>query len=160
MEQVIAKRKPGRKGGSVKILAGSRSSGLNLNQSEFVRHYTDQSNNESFANGTIAYCKAYNFDIKDSAEKKTAAAEASRLLSNGNIIQAISKELENLTLNDSVVDNKLAFIINSFDKRYLLPAIHEYNLMHNRIRGAGNQVNILNVESIETALKDILSPKA
>lgn len=155
------KRKTGRKGGTIKISAGTGKDGLNLLQVKFVEYYTDLSNQETFGNGTNSYALAYNFDVKDSAEKKVAASEASRLLSNATVIQAISKELENLTLNDTVVDNRLAYLLNKFDdSRIMLGAITEYNRLKGRVKqNAGNTINVLSIQGLEESIKGLLTDK-
>lgn len=153
------KRKTGRKGGSTKILAGTKSNGVNVLQEKFIEHYTDLSNINTFGNGLRSYALAYNYELKDSAEKRTCSSEASRLLTNPFISEAIRDRLSNLTLNDQLVDSRLAFVLESSfdDKKTLLSAIDQYNRLKGRHKSNnGNTINVLSIQGLESNIKELL----
>lgn len=153
------KRKTGRKGGSIKILAGSKSNGLNILQEKFTEYYTDLSNTNTFGNGLRSYALAYGYELKDSAEKRTCSTEASRLLTNPCISESIRDRLSNLTLNDQLVDSRLAFVLESSfdDKKTLLSAIDQYNRLKGRHKNNnGNTINVLSIQGLESSIKELL----
>lgn len=100
---------------------------LNPKQEMFCRLYaTDR---DSFGNGTRAYMKAYG--LKES-QYTTARSNAQRLLTNADICRRIG-ELLDLTLNDTVVDRELAFVITQHDNLAAkMAAIKEYNRIKKR----------------------------
>jgi len=95
----------------------------NIKQDLFCRYYIEEK-----WNATKAYMRAYN--IKTYA---TAKANASRLLTNDNILKRIWGILKNEWLNDLYVDLQIFSLISQNDDLWLkLKAIIEYNKLKRR----------------------------
>ena len=98
---------------------------LNQNQIAFCEYYITE---EFFCNGTKSYMKAYKCDYD------TAKVEASRLLTNPNILNYIDSLLDDMGLNDKRVDKELAkLILQDNEMPVKLNAIKEYNKLKSRI---------------------------
>jgi len=105
---------------------------LNPKQELFCQLYATE--REFFGNGVDSYVEAYDVDLSKKNAYKSAAASASRLLKNVNIIEKINKLLEDANLNDMFVDKQLGFlIIQHADFSTKLGAIKEYNNLKKRI---------------------------
>jgi len=106
---------------------------LNPRQELFCKLYaTDR---EYFGNGTQAYIEAYNIDIKQKGAYASARTGAWENLTKPDILERINELLELATLNDSVVDKQLAFLIEqNADFNAKMGAIREYNKLKKRIQ--------------------------
>jgi hypothetical protein len=104
---------------------------LNPKQEMFCQLYaTDR---EFFGNGVESYMEAYDPDRTEKGWYDTARANASRLLTDANILTRIN-ELLDVTLNDAVVDKQLALVvIQNADYRSKVQAIDQYNKLKSRI---------------------------
>ena len=106
---------------------------LNLKQDEFCKAYISK---DFFGNGTQAYLEAYG--LKDEEDKHTitydtARVNASRLLTNANILKRINSLLEEGGFNEQNVDKQHLFLINQHaDLKTKMNAIKEYNRMKER----------------------------
>ena len=99
---------------------------LNQNQIAFCQYYVSE---EFFCSGVKAYMKAYPW-----SEYNTAKVEASKFLTNPNILDYIDKLLEDMALCDQRVDKELAkLILQDDEKSTKLWAIKEYNNLKARI---------------------------
>lgn len=100
---------------------------LSPKQELFCRLYaTDR---DVFGNGARAYMEAYGLKA---SQYNTAKTNAQRLLTNADICRRIG-ELLDLTLNDTVVDRELAFVITQHDNLAAkMAAIKEYNRIKKR----------------------------
>lgn len=105
---------------------------LTLQQKLFCKYYS--TDREYFGNGLQAYAKAYNIDLSKKGKVSNAKSGASRLLTNGYILEYIRKQLELGGLSDESVDKELLFLIRQ-DANYnvKLGAIKEYNSLKKRI---------------------------
>lgn len=104
---------------------------LTIKQELFCRTYTLSI--EYFGNWTQSYAIAYNIDKNKNWWQKTAKVNASRLLTNANLLKRINYLLS-LKINDAFVDKNLAFLImQKADLRVCLNAIKEYNRLKWRI---------------------------
>lgn len=109
--------------------AGLSESKLNAKQERFCQLFVSK---EFFGHGTESYAEAY--DISLSENYNTAAANASRMLKNANILERINELLESNGLNDEFVDKQLLFLITqSSDFSQKMAAIREYNKIRARI---------------------------
>lgn len=105
--------------------------GLNPEQENFCELYAIS--NER-GNGVLCYSAAYNIDLSEKGGYSVAAAGASRLLKDVNILSYIRSLYEQNDLNDTVVDNELAFVIKqNADFGSKVAAIKEYNQLKQRI---------------------------
>lgn len=105
--------------------------GLNPEQINFCELYAVS--NER-GNGVLCYSAAYNVDLTEKGGYSVAAAGASRLLKDVNILSYIRTLYEQNDLNDTVVDNELAFVIKqNADFGSKVAAIKEYNQLKARI---------------------------
>jgi hypothetical protein len=105
---------------------------LNVNQEKFCFLYA--SDMDFFGSGVDAYCEAYNLNRNDPKDYNTARTNASRLLTNANILTRINELLENDKLNDAFVDKQLAFVVTqNADLSSKVAAIKEYNKLKSRI---------------------------
>lgn len=105
---------------------------LNPQQELFCQLYS--TDKEFFANGTQAYIEAYGIDLSRKGAYNAARADASRLLTNGNILKRINELLELRGLNDAFVDKQLEFVITqNADFSSKVAAIREYNKLKQRI---------------------------
>lgn len=105
---------------------------LNEKQKFFAELYA--SDREFFGNGVQAYIEAYDPE-REGNWYKSAAASASRLLNNVNVLEHINNIFEGRGLNDVFVDKQLEFLITQHDdKKSKLGAIKEYNAIRERIK--------------------------
>jgi hypothetical protein len=105
--------------------------GLNDEQKEFCELYAVGSMR---GHGTDCYVEAYEVDLTRQGAYASARAGASRLLTNDNILSYIRDLFEDKDLNDTVVDNELAFVIKqNADFGSKVAAIKEYNQLKARI---------------------------
>lgn len=105
--------------------------GLNDEQKEFCELYAVGSMR---GHGTDCYVEAYHVDLTRQGAYASARAGASRLLTNDNILSYIRDLFEDKDLNDTVVDNELAFVIKqNADFGSKVAAIKEYNQLKARI---------------------------
>ncbi len=96
---------------------------LNLKQEQFCKYYMEEK-----WNATQAYIRAYS--IKN---KWTAKANASRMLTNANVLNKIWELLNESWLNDFVVDMELLNMIKQDDNLNIkLRWISEYNKLRRR----------------------------
>jgi hypothetical protein len=105
---------------------------LNPKQEKFCQLYVSK---EHFANGTESYCEAYGIDLSEQPNRYNAVrAEASKLLTNGNILSRINELLDLAGLNDQFIDKQLLFVImQNADMGSKVSAIREYNKLKQRI---------------------------
>jgi len=118
---------------------------LNPLQRKFGKLYASE--REFFGNGVRSYAEAYNIDLTKKRGYSTARTNASRLLTNANLLAYINELLE-AALNEAHVDKQLAFLITQHaDFGSKLGAIKEYNALKNRIKNKmallGGSVNII-----------------
>ena len=103
---------------------------LNPKQELFCKLYASE--REFFGSGVESYIEAYS-SKKKRVLYKTAVVNASRLLTNANILERIS-EIMDIMINDIVVDKELAFtIIQKSNLPAKVAAIKEYNILKQRI---------------------------
>ena len=106
--------------------------GLNPKQEQFAKLYA--SDQEFFGNGVQSYVEVYEPDQSKPNWYKTAAAAASRLLTNVKVCERINQLLEEGGLNDQFVDKQLTFMITQHaDFGSKMAAIREYNKLKARI---------------------------
>jgi hypothetical protein len=111
---------------------GNKGEKLSLQQQAFCELYA--SDKEFFGNGTQSYIEAYDMDMSKPNAYKTAAAAASRLLINVNVLNKINELLELRGLNDAFIDKQLEFLVTqNADLRTKIAAIREYNKLKSRI---------------------------
>lgn len=106
------------------LLAG----GLNLKQTLFCQAYVSE---EFYGHGSNAYIAAYGLD---ETQYNTAKINASKLLTNANILTRINELLSADGLNDEFVDKQLLHVITQnaeFSSK--VAAIREYNKLKQRI---------------------------
>jgi len=107
--------------------------GLNKEQEKFCELYVT-ADRDFFGNGVESYCEAYDVDITDPRKYKSAAASASRLLKQSNVIARINTLLEEIGFNDTFVDKQLSFVITQYaDLTAKVNGIKEYNKLKQRI---------------------------
>lgn len=105
--------------------------GLNERQDKFCKLYAYSSNR---GNGVQCYAEAYELDLDTKEGYNTARSNSSRLLTNADILSYIRSLYEQRDLNDTVVDNELAFVISqNADFGSKVAAIKEYNQLKGRI---------------------------
>lgn len=105
---------------------------LNPKQELFCQLYS--SDQEFFANGTQAYMEAYDIVTSKKGAYEGARVNASKLLTNTNILKRINELLELRGLNDPFVDKQLEFLITqNADLKTKVSAIKEYNKLKSRI---------------------------
>lgn len=105
--------------------------GLNDNQVKFCQLYAT---GETRGHGVHSYSIAYTVDITQPGGYNTCKSNASTLLTNTNILSYIRELFEDKDLNDTVVDNELAFVIKqNADFGSKVAAIKEYNQLKSRI---------------------------
>lgn len=108
---------------STKIITNSE---LNPNQESFCKYYISE---EFFCNWVKSYMKAY-----PNSEYNTAKVEASKYLTNPNILARINELLDASWLNDEFVDKQLLKLLTQeIDFTNKLWAIKEYNKLKQRI---------------------------
>ena len=87
-----------------------------------------------FGSGVESYAEAYNIDLSTPKGYNTAKVNASKLLTNTNILSRINEELSDSGLNDNFVDKQLLFAITqNADISSKVKAISEYNKLKSRI---------------------------
>lgn len=102
---------------------------LKPKQERFCELYASSA--EFFGNGAQSYIEAYGIHRKD---YNTAKVNASKLLTNPNILKRIDELLEAAVLNDEFVDKQLAFLITqNAELGVKVKAIGEYNKLRARI---------------------------
>ena len=129
--------------------------GLNPKQRQFCEYYA--SSDEFFGNGVQSYIQAYK-PKQIGNWYNVARADASRLLTNANILEYVNSLLEMRGLNDPFVDKQLEFLITQHaDFKSKLGGIHEYNQLKKRTEGGGNRTLVL-VVSGESAKRYDINP--
>lgn len=110
---------------------------LNDNQQRFATIYA--SHPLYRGNGLMSYALAYGWiedgetQIAAKSAQDTCKTNASRMLKDDRICNAIRKVLDTIDLNDVAVDSKLAFLIHQTeDKGTSLGAVKEYYRITNR----------------------------
>jgi len=93
-----------------------------------------------FANGTESYAEAYGIDLTRPNTYNTCKVNASKMLTNTNILEYINELLDLSGLNDQFVDKQLTFVITqNADMGSKVAAIREYNKLKKRI---DNKLNL------------------
>lgn len=104
---------------------------LNDNQVEFCRLYAT---GEMRGHGVRCYAQAYNKDLEQQGVYNSCKVAASHLLTQDNILSYIRDLFEDKDLNDTIVDNELAYVIKqNADFGSKVAAIKEYNALKARI---------------------------
>jgi len=123
-----------------KKTASKTEAGLNLQQEEFCKLYTNSESidREMFGNGVQCYLEAYGDEYFESNKKPMsylcAMAMSSRLLTNVKVINRINELLEEGGFNDQNVDRQHLFLINQHaDLKTKMAAIKEYNAVKKRV---------------------------
>lgn len=89
---------------------------------------------EFFGNGVQSYIAAYNTDPEKEFNYNTARTQASKHLTNPNVLYYIDKLLESDTMNDQFADKQIRFLMTqNADFGSKLGAIKEYNALKKRI---------------------------
>lgn len=105
---------------------------LNEKQELFCKYYA--SDREFFGNGVQSYIEAYEIDVTRRGAYDGARVNASKLLTDTNILKRIDELLEAGGLNDAFVDKQLEFLITqNADFSSKVAAIREYNKLKTRI---------------------------
>jgi phage terminase small subunit len=106
-------------------------SGLNVKQKAFCNLYVSK---EFFGNGVESYIEAYNVDLSKPGAYMAAKTNASRLLTNANLLKYLNTLLDNEGLNDQFVDKQLLLVITqNADFSSKVAAIKEFNKLRSRI---------------------------
>lgn len=116
--------------------ASKTEAGLNLQQEEFCKLYTNSESidREIFGNGVQCYIEVYDPDTTKTNWYKTVLASSSRLLANVKVIRRINELLEEGGFNDQNVDRQHLFLINQHvDLKTKMAAIKEYNAVKKRV---------------------------
>jgi len=132
---------------------------LNINQELFCQLYAG-GKSEYFGNGVWCYILAYKRDVPlisysqlNETQKKIydkAKADASELLTKGNIADRCNELIDSL-IKDDVVDRELTKVIMQNDELSAkVSAIKEYNQLKNRLKQPENQT-VINIFSDEQA---------
>ncbi len=109
----------------------TKNTNLNIKQKRFCKAYIEDP--LISGNGLKAYAKAYSYDLTKKGAVNTAKANASRLLTNANILKYMRDLLEQNGLNDQAVDRELLFLIQQNSNLSVkLGAIKEYNSLRQR----------------------------
>ncbi len=127
-------------------MAGKKDSETELTpkQELFCQAYVSE---DFFCNGVKAYMLAFG---KDEDKYNSAKVEASKLLTNPNVLKRIDDLIGDLALNDQFVDKQLAkMILQEEDKKVKVQAIKEYNNLRARIT---KNINVGMDEKLEKAL--------
>lgn len=118
-------------GNTPDIQKDSNPYGLSNNQVHFCQLYAM---GEYRGHGVKCYSIAYDIDTTQSSGYNTCKSNASQLLTNANILSYIRDLFEDKDLNDTVVDNELAYVIKqNADFGSKVAAIKEYNALKARI---------------------------
>lgn len=105
---------------------------LTENQIKFCSLYAY---GHSRGNGVQCYAEAYDTELSEKGGYASARTGAWRLLTNVDVLAYIRNLYETVDLNDTVVDNELAFIIKqNADFGSKLGGIKEYNLLKKRVK--------------------------
>jgi hypothetical protein len=106
---------------------------LNAQQIKFCELYAYGPNR---GNGVLSYSEAYNIKLDgNSSGYGTCRSNASKLLTKTDILDYIRSLYESNDLNDTLVDNELAFVIKqNSDFGSKVAAIKEYNSLKSRIK--------------------------
>lgn len=105
--------------------------GLNLKQKEFCDIYLSA---EHLGNGIDSYAIAYNIDTSKPIGYNTARTNASKLLTNANILLYMNDKLDETGFNDANADAQLTFVMKqNADFGSKVAAIKEYNKLKGRI---------------------------
>lgn len=114
-----------------KVITDNNPHNLNDEQAHFCRLYA---NGENRGNGVQCYAIAYKIDLTQIGSYNSARSNASKLLTQDNILSYIRDLFEDRDLNDTVVDNELAYVIKqNADFGSKVSAIKEYNALKARI---------------------------
>lgn len=104
---------------------------LSLQQELFCNYYVSK---EFFGNWVNSYAEAYNINLTKKWAYESCKSEASRLLTNDNVLKRINTWLDNEWLNDQFVDKQLLFLLTQHkDFTAKIWAIKEYNKLKQRI---------------------------
>jgi hypothetical protein len=104
--------------------------GLNPNQEKFCHCYVSK---EFFAHGVESYAEAYGINL-DNKTYNTCKVQASKLLTNPNILSRIRQLLDLSGLNDEYVDREMLFVITqNSDLNAKMKGIDSYNKLKSRI---------------------------
>jgi hypothetical protein len=115
-------------------------SNLNDQQILFCELYAYSQNR---GNGVQCYAEAYNLALAEKGGYASARTGAWRLLTNVDILAYIRNLYETHDLNDTIVDNELAFIIKqNADFGSKLGGIKEYNALKKRVKEKENNHSI------------------
>jgi len=116
---------------------------INEQQELFCQLYAYGQNR---GNGVLCYAEAYKIDLSEKGAYMSAKTGAWRLLTNDDILTYIRGLYESNDLNDTVVDNELAFVIKqNADFGSKVAAIKEYNALKTRIKARADDGLTLNV---------------
>lgn len=122
-----------------KKTASKTEDGLNQRQEKFCQLYA--TSRELLGNGTQCYIEVYDKEDENGNKRKghlsneTARANASRLLTNANIIKRVNELLCAEGFNEENVDKQHLFLINQHaDLKTKLGAIKEFNELKQRIQ--------------------------
>lgn len=98
---------------------------LTLKQRTFCRYFLSD---ELWGNASMAYAKAYGYDLTSSKENPTVRVNSSRLLTNANISQEINRLLKEMGFNHAEMDKNLLFVaMQTVDLEAKVMAIKLYN---------------------------------
>ncbi len=124
-----------------KKTAAKTEDGLNQQQEAFCQLYVNNEK-EFFGNGVESYIEAYDPD-REGNWYKSAAASASRLLTNVKVVARINELLETGGFNNENVDKQHLFLINQHaDLKTKLGAIKEFNALKKRVEDKTVLVNV------------------
>jgi len=105
--------------------------GLNQKQKLFCELYLSK---DFYGNGIESYAEAYNIDTTETKGYNTAKVNASKMLTNSNILLYINDCLDDVGFNDAFVDKQLLHIIKqNADFGSKLGAVKEFNKLKQRI---------------------------
>lgn len=105
--------------------------GLSRDHQKFCEIYLTK---DFYGNGIQSYAEAYNIDITETKGYNTCKVNASKLLTNPNILLYINKSLDAVGFNDAFIDKQLLFIVQqNADFGSKLGAVKEYNKLKQRI---------------------------
>lgn len=133
---------------------------LTPKQEKFCVLYTTKE--DFFGNGVQSYIEAYQVNKKRKGAYAAARTNASRLLTNADILRRIDELNEESGLNNAYVDKQLYFLITQHaDLGVKLRAVQEYNKLRARYKLALDlntnktlNVNITNYQEYQELLKN------
>lgn len=110
-------------------------------------------------NGVQAYAEAFNKDLTDPKQYNSSRTNASKLLTNTNILLYINELLDTIGFNDAFVDKQLLFTMTqNADFGSKVAAIKEYNKLKQRIT---EKIQVTNYDvTITTEETDIQEAEA